>query len=413
MNIIELLKINKLVEHFYSIKRKLCKNKKSSILTIDKTRIFAIENNAKKAKVRNAGIDLARIISMYAIIVEHLLRHGRALEKFSKYKELYFISNMFFYCVSTYALISGYIGYKSNKYSNLLYLWFWAIFYTTSIDFYLIRFRPEFKAGFNYKIFFPVIFNEYWYFTKYFGMYLFLPVINKGIVNLTKSELKNVLMTLIFIYIIEKDIINPRGEPFHMNNGYSVIWLIICFIMGAYFGKFKCIFFGFKKFIFCVSLLNIFYYSTYFCYNISFYQMQNIKGYYKTKLMICLKQIFVEKNSSVPILLQSISVLLFLTQIKYNKHLAKIISFIGPLTFGVYLFHDHTIIRALFLRNIFKNDSNNLPLHSVIKLILLRSLKIFAISACIDYLRHILFIFLRIRKLCIFIEKIIFFKQIG
>ena len=35
----------------------------------------------------------------------------------------------------------------------------------------------------------PVIFNRYWYFTTYFGMYLFLPVINKGIENLTKGNL--------------------------------------------------------------------------------------------------------------------------------------------------------------------------------------------------------------------------------
>ena len=114
-----------------------------------------------------------------------------------------------------------------------------------------------------------------------------------------------------------------------------------------------------------------------------------------------LKKIFI-------IILQSISVLLFLTQIKYNKFLGKIISFIGPLTFGVYLIHEHSLIRVFFIRNLFAKDSYNLHLHSIIKLILLRALKIFAICACIDYLRHILFTFLRIRKICIFIEKIIF-----
>ena len=107
-------------------------------------------------------------------------------------------------------------------------------------------------------------------------------------------------------------------------------------------------------------------------------------------------------------ILQSISILLFLTQIKYNKHLDKIITFIGPLTFGVYIIHEHTLIRALFIKNLFNKDSSNLPLYSVINLILLRALKIFTISAFIDYLRHILFTLLRIRKICIFIEKIIF-----
>ena len=409
MNKIELLKIKPLIEYFYSIKKLLFKNKKSSKLTIDNTRIFSISNNPKKLKVRNAGIDLARIVSMYAIIVEHSLGHGGALTKFRKYKELYFINIMFFYCISTYALISGYIGYKSNKYSNLLYLWLWTIFYTSSITFYLNRFRPEFKTpNVNYRNFFPVILGVYWYFTKYFGTYLFLPVINKGIAYLTKSELRNVLMSFFFIFIIEKNIMSPRGEPFNIYNGYSVVWLLICFIMGAYFGKFNYNYCGFKNFVFCILLLNVFFYSTYFCYNISFYPMQNIKGYYQAKLMIYLKQIFIKRISSVPMILQSISILLFLTQIKYNKHLDKIITFIGPLTFGVYIIHEHTLIRALFIKNLFNKDSSNLPLYSVINLILLRALKIFTISAFIDYLRHILFTLLRIRKICIFIEKIIF-----
>ena len=409
MNKIELLKKTKLFEYFYLIKKKLFKNKNSSILTIDNSKFDSFGNNAKKVKIRNAGIDFARIVSMYSIIVVHILGHGKAIKKFSKYKELNFMSIMFTFCVSTYALISGYIGYKSNKFSNLLYLCFWTIFYTSSINFYFYRFRPELKEGkINYTNFFPVIFEAYWYFTKYFGMYLFLPVINKGIAYLAKSELRSTFMCLIFFYIIERDIMNSSGDPFIMNSGYSVIWFLICFIMGAYFGKFKNNYHGFKKFIFCILLLNVFYFSNYFCYNISFYPMENVNGYYKIQLMKYLKQIFIGRISSVPMILQSISILLFLTQIKYSKNLSKIITFIGPLTFGVYLIHEHKLIRSFIIGNLFTKDSNNLPLHSIIILILLRSLKIFTITSCIDYMRHILFTLLRIRKICIFIEKIIF-----
>ena len=391
----------------------LFKNEKSSKLASDNYRILAIGNNAKKVKVRNAGIDLARIISMYGIVVEHCLGHGGALSKYIKYKELAFINIMFFCGVGTYALISGYVGYQTNKYSNLLYLWFWTIFYTSSITFYFNRFRTEFKTKkVNYRNFFPVIFGVYWYLSRYFGMYLFLPVINKGIVYLTKSEFRNVIMSFIIICIIEKYILNPRGEPFNINNGYSVVWLLICFIMGAYFRKFNYNYHGYTKFIFCILLLNVYFFSTYFCYNIyniSFYQIDNVKGYYKKKIMIYLKQIFIKRICSLPMILQSISVLLFLTQIKYNKYLTKIITFIGPLTFGVYIISEHGLIRAFFIGKLFTKDSINLPLHSVITLILLRALKVFTISACIDYLRHIIFTFLRIRKICIFIiEKLIF-----
>ena len=378
-------------------------------MTDNNIKFDSIGNNVKKVKVRNAGVDLVRILSMYSIIIQHILYKGKVIKKYNKYRELNLMSIACFWNVSTYALISGYIGYKSNKYANLLYLWFWAIFYSSSIPFCINKFRPEFKSRkVNYTNFYPVIFGTYWYFSCYFGMYLFLPVINKGIAYLTKTELRNAFITLIVIYIIVKNIVYPEGDPFRMFGGYSSIWLLICFIMGAYFGKFKHNYHGFKKLIFCFLYLNIFIYSTYFCYNIAFYPMQNVSGYYRTKFMIYLKQIFVGKISSIPMILQSISVLLFFTQIKYNKYLAKIIIFIGPLTFGVYLIHDHPLIRAYIISNLFSKDSDNLPLYSVVELILLRDLKVLAICACIDYLRYLLFTLLRIRKISIFIEKIIF-----
>ena len=147
MNKREVLKKQKLFKYFDSIKKKLFKKKESNKLIVDNNKTDAIGNNAKKVKVRNAGIDLTRILSMYAIIVHHILIHGRAMKKYSKYKELVLMNITSFWHVSTYALISGFIGYRSNKYSNLLYLWLWAIFYTSSITFYLDRFRPEFKTG--------------------------------------------------------------------------------------------------------------------------------------------------------------------------------------------------------------------------------------------------------------------------
>jgi len=143
-------------------------------LANDNNKIDSIVNNTKKFKIRNAGIDFIRIASMYSIIVHHILVHGKVIIKFNKYRELDLMNIIGFWHVSSYALISGFIGYKSNKYSNLLYLLFWTIFYSTIITFYLNKFRPEFKTGnVNYTNFFPVMFGPYWYFQKYFGMYIF------------------------------------------------------------------------------------------------------------------------------------------------------------------------------------------------------------------------------------------------
>lgn len=48
MNKIELLKRIKIFENFYSIKKILFKNKKSSLLTIDNAKMVEFGDNAKK-----------------------------------------------------------------------------------------------------------------------------------------------------------------------------------------------------------------------------------------------------------------------------------------------------------------------------------------------------------------------------
>ena len=79
--------------------------------------------------------------------------------------------------------------------------------------------------------YFPIIFERYWFFTIYFGMYLFLPVINKGISLLTKVEFKLLIISLIGIFSFWKGVKNPKKDIFMMCNGfwshgfYAYIWL--------------------------------------------------------------------------------------------------------------------------------------------------------------------------------------------
>ena len=104
-------------------------------------------------------------------------------------------------------------------------------------------------------------------------------------------------------------------------------------------------------------------------------------------------------------ILQAISITLFFSQIKYNKLIAKIITFFGPLTFGVYLIHENYLVRSYVIGRIFEKDSYNLPLKRVVYLVLYRSCLVFIKSSIIEYLRYILFLILRVRTILIFFEK--------
>ena len=80
-------------------------------------------NNLKiNKKERNSGFDLIKMIAMYAIMIDHIIFHGKLINKYKNYKELYILFIFFFWHINSFAMISGIIGYKTFKYSNLIYL---------------------------------------------------------------------------------------------------------------------------------------------------------------------------------------------------------------------------------------------------------------------------------------------------
>ena len=109
---------------------------------------------------------------------------------------------------------------------------------------------------------------------------------------------------------------------------------------------------------------------------------------------------------------QAISLTLFFLQLKYNEYLSKLITFIGPLTFAVYLIHLNSNVANNYLSKILNEESYDLKANEVIQMFILKSIKIFCVCIIIDYLRHLLFTVLKIRKICILAEKI-FFKIIS
>ena len=363
----------------------------------------------KPIKIRNPGVDLGRILAMLGIIIHHIIYHGKAMNKYPKYKVIDNINSGVFWHVSTYIFISGYVGYKTTKYSNLLYLWLCTLFYSLGIIKYLTIYKPHlYKKKIELMDFFPVLTNQYWYFTAHFGMYLFLPLYNKGLEHINKSQLKVMIISLIGVYIVLKDYMIPNSDIFKMNGGYSSIWFLIFYSTGAYFGKFKKERNIIQKIIYNIIYILIFYFSAKLCFDLPSYQINERNPKFKDKFIIFLKRLFITRISAVPMILESIAIMLFITNITYNKYIAKIISFIGPLTFGIYLIHDNIIIRKKIMRNILNDCPKQLPCDKIIKIILKKALKIFAKCAIIEYLRNILFRICQIRRICILIEKFIF-----
>ena len=380
------------------------------IKSINEDNTNQINFKQKIIKKRNEGVDLIRIISMVGIVYSHILNQGRGIYKYHKYKsEISSSETYFFWHNNAFALISGVIGYKSTKYSNLLYLWLCVVFYSLTIRYFYLKVKKNGKVkGELYEEFFPVIFCRYWYFSSYFGMFIFLPLVNRGIQYLRKVEFKLLIMSILSIFVFWHNCINSKSDIFRMKGGCSTIWLLCLYIIGAYIGKFNIEYAGIKKYIinsinFLIFLFLCFLYNKFRGYIIS-----DFNGNYKIILGNFIKKLMSINLNSVIRTAQALLIILFFFNLKYNKYLSKFITFLGPLTFGVYLIHINQNVNINYLQNLLDRESYNLTVIEVILMLILRSIILFFECIIIEYVRHLLFTILKIRNICILIEKNIF-----
>ena len=242
------------------------------------------------------------------------------------------------------------VGYKIYKYSNLLYLWLCVLFYLVLIQTISNIFYPNLISKSNIiNEFLPVISGNYWYFTHYFGMYLLLPIINNGILHLKEYELKIVLISIYLIKILLKDLFNPKKDVFGMTNGYSILWLLELYIFGAYLMKYKFKINSNKNIYFYLINILVFFGSSYLCYILYFYKKKDNNF----NIFIKLKYVLNLRYNSTAMILQVIPLTLIFINFKYYKFFSNILSFFGPLTFGVYLIHENKIIRRIIIINLF------------------------------------------------------------
>ena len=384
-----------------------CKNRIINSISFD---IFKERKNSQKnklEKIRNPGVDFVRILAMYNIIFNHCLFHGNGFKHFPRYKrQLSLLKNFTDWHNDAFILLSGIVGYKTNKYSNLLYLWLTVFFYSVGIHKYISHFKKEYIINQDLYIeYYPIISRRYWFFTMYFGMYLFLPILNKGIESISKNEFGLAITSIHGIFIFWRNYKSSKVDIFFMHGGCSILWFFIFYLTGAYIGKYRVVYLGIKKYIFCLTCLFIFLFFSYLFFKSSQNELPLIIGSFKLDIPIELKQMLNSCNDCPIRVIQSITICLFFLQIHYNKYIVKVICFIGPLVFGVYLLHDNKLIRENVITHIFDNQPKNVKLISVFNLLLGKALKIFIFCIIIDYLRHLLFTLLRLKKIFILIEK--------
>ena len=119
-----------------------------------------------------------------------------------------------------------------------------------------------------------------------------------------------------------------------------------------------------------------------------------------------IKNILRIEINSFPMIIQTFSLIIFMAQIKFSAYISEILTFIGPLTFDIYLIHENTYIRRNFIKTCFDQYSIDLNFSTIIIIIFKKAILIFSISIFIAYIRNTVFRILKIKNICNNLESI-------
>lgn len=358
---------------------------------------------ASAGSSRHYGIDFLRILSMFSVVLLHVLGEGgvgRAVEPYSKsyyaYLSLRFLHE---FAVDAYGMISGYVLYKSRpKLSRLLVLWFEVLFYSAGISVLFILFQRSsvpVRRTELYSMLLPITSGRYWYMSCYFCLYLLIPVLNAGIEKLAKAEMRNLLLGLFFLICVFGGLNINRKDPFAMNYGFSSAWLCVLYLIGAFCAKYQVHtrirpWQAFAGIAACV---------------LSTVAFKSWMDHHRWLLPYTLDWMLMS-NSSITYTLTAFFVLNLFARIRPGQSAQRIIAMLSPLSLGAYLIHVHPLVWSHFITSQFAWLAD-LPWHSMVFGAVGMALGIFSVCLCIDWVRALLFRLLHIEPFCRRIERLL------
>ncbi len=187
---------------------------------------------------RNYGIDVLKVISMYMVVVLHVLLWsgviGNSSVSTGQFWMAWFMESAAYCAVNCFAIATGYLmcGHKF-KYRRIVPIILTALLYSVVITFVYTVFHPEYLNAIVILKLPPVLGNNWWYLTSYFCLFFFIPYINILIERLSKKQFF-VLLLSGFLLISATNVIAAEVDLMETTWGYSVWWLMYCYLIGAW-----------------------------------------------------------------------------------------------------------------------------------------------------------------------------------
>lgn len=379
------------------------------IRNLDAVRINAASDKKQElaGKKREPQFEILRVIAMLMVILLHYLSKGGLLADpagdmtFSDWA-FWGLEALCLVCVNVYVLISGYF-FAENRFrlGKAAGIWCQVFFYSVVIAAVCMAagiadYRQYFDL-YNLQFFaFPVINGHYWFASAYLLMYLFSPVMNYAIKGMSRKQFQMLILLLLIPFSFAKSIL---PLPLAVDDcGNSFIWFLCLYLIAAYIRLYGIPLLEKKGKALTTYLLS----SAGILVALAFAGFLNRRtGHYEYALEIPLHYNFVF------ILTGSLGLFYCFKTWKVKENaLVRYLVRIAPYTFGVYLLHEHLLLRYWWPETLRVSD-----VYGAVRIfhLLLTVILLFAAGILMDVLRSLLF--LGIDKLMVIALRIYYAKR--
>ncbi len=352
-------------------------------------------------KSRSANFELLRIACMLLIVMSHAISCGGIATSVTSgtvnYILIWIIRALCRVSVPCFVMINGYFMCKKELHlRRMLGVWVTTFFYSVGIYLALCLLGLEEFTKYNTIIaMVPVMTQRYWFVTSYMLLLLWTPVLNRAISLMNQ---KQHLLLLLAMGLVYGPMANGMQWAFDFTraaSGYSYSYFLFLYLVAAYLRLYP----GKRN-------------------------HQYGMGYLAISLLIAGVTILLEQLDGIipntlykPYVFYNINSILVLCAtlcfFNFFRHLelqqerfSTWICKISPLTFGVYLIHEHQSLRSLLWNNLLHMSQNAMS-YQVFPYLAICTLCVFIVCIGIEWIRGQVFASLGIdTKVIVFADRI-------
>lgn len=193
--------------------------------------------------VRNANIELARILAMMMIVSIHYWVFAFPVEKHVQFSIPFVlgitVKSVSSVSVNVYVLISAFFLSSSKfKIGRITSVWSQVWFYSVVLFLLVVVFdHSQLTLLKLFSNLTPVLSRQYWFATVFIALLLVAPFINKLLDAITKSQLVYLIAALCAITVVLPTLMVFSSGAYY-GHGTDITWFVVLYLIGAYIRRY-------------------------------------------------------------------------------------------------------------------------------------------------------------------------------